>query len=43
MCIFRYCIYQDLGRGRGWTGVEGALDSLYFAPVGYSQITSHLF
>ena len=43
MCIFRYCIYQDLGRGRGWTGVKGGLDSLFFAPVGYNQINNKSF
>lgn len=24
----------------GWTGFEGGVDTLYFAPVGYSQVSS---
>lgn len=40
------CVYFDVVYSKiwveecGWTAIEGRLDSLYFAPVAYSQIAS---
>lgn len=36
-CVIWCCIC------RIWTGIEGGIDSLYFAPVGYNQVSKQYY